>query len=445
MALTLTSTAFTDGGGIPSRYTCQGDDISPPLDWRGVPDTARSLVLIVDDPDAPDPKAPRMTWVHWVLFNLPPVTAGLPEGITPDALPPGTGQGLNRLEPHRLRWPLPAHRPAPLFSQALRPGYAARIIRQADEESARSRHAGARHRPGGTGRHLPEVEVDTATHGHRRPPVPAPRCGYSAPKTGRLVSRCRRLASPEPHMTDKRVENLNIASYTRLITPEELKRRLPITERAAASVIRGRGVIKDILDHKDRRLFIVVGPCSIHDPVAAIEYGRAPTGAGGAGRGHALPGDARLFREAAQHHRLEGTDQRPAPERLLRDRGGTAHRPPPAARTGRTRPAARDRGARPDLTAIPAGVHLLVGHRRPHRRIADAPGDVERAVLRRSASRTAPTAGWPWPSTRSSPSATRTISSASTPTAGSPSSPPPATATATWCCAAATASPTTIP
>jgi Raf kinase inhibitor-like YbhB/YbcL family protein len=95
MALTLTSTAFTDGGGIPSRYTCQGNDISPPLDWRGVPDTARSLVLIVDDPDAPDPKAPRMTWVHWVLFNLPPVTAGLPEGITPDALPPGTGQGLN--------------------------------------------------------------------------------------------------------------------------------------------------------------------------------------------------------------------------------------------------------------------------------------------------------------------------------------------------------------
>ncbi len=95
MSLTITSTAFTDGGGIPSRYTCQGDDISPPLDWRGVPDHARSLVLIVDDPDAPDPKAPRMTWVHWVLFNLPPATAGLPEGITPDALPPGTGQGLN--------------------------------------------------------------------------------------------------------------------------------------------------------------------------------------------------------------------------------------------------------------------------------------------------------------------------------------------------------------
>jgi Raf kinase inhibitor-like YbhB/YbcL family protein len=95
MPLTITSTAFTDGGEIPSRYTCQGDDISPPLDWRGVPETARSLVLIVDDPDAPDPEAPRMTWVHWVLFNLPTDTTGLTEGITPEDLPPGTGEGMN--------------------------------------------------------------------------------------------------------------------------------------------------------------------------------------------------------------------------------------------------------------------------------------------------------------------------------------------------------------
>jgi 3-deoxy-7-phosphoheptulonate synthase len=74
-------------------------------------------------------------------------------------------------------------------------------------------------------------------------------------------------------MTDTPIDNLNIVSYSRLITPEELKRRLPITERAAASVIRSRSIIKDILDRKDRRLFIVVGPCSIHDPGAAIEYG----------------------------------------------------------------------------------------------------------------------------------------------------------------------------
>jgi Raf kinase inhibitor-like YbhB/YbcL family protein len=95
MSLTITSIAFTNGGEIPTRYTCQGKDISPPLDWRGVPENARSLVLIIDDPDAPDPKAPRMTWVHWVLFNLQPDMVGLPEGVSPDDLPPGAGQGMN--------------------------------------------------------------------------------------------------------------------------------------------------------------------------------------------------------------------------------------------------------------------------------------------------------------------------------------------------------------
>jgi 3-deoxy-7-phosphoheptulonate synthase len=75
-------------------------------------------------------------------------------------------------------------------------------------------------------------------------------------------------------MTDKRVEDLNIVSAARLLTPEELKGRLPITERAAASVIRGREVIKNILERRDKRLFVVVGPCSIHDPAAAIDYGK---------------------------------------------------------------------------------------------------------------------------------------------------------------------------
>ncbi|UCC57236.1 MAG: YbhB/YbcL family Raf kinase inhibitor-like protein [Gammaproteobacteria bacterium] len=95
MALTLTSTAFTQGGEIPSQYTCEGEDLAPPLEWTGVPAAARSLVLIVDDPDAPDPKAPRMTWVHWVLYNLPPDTQGLPEGVTSNNLPPGTAEGIN--------------------------------------------------------------------------------------------------------------------------------------------------------------------------------------------------------------------------------------------------------------------------------------------------------------------------------------------------------------
>jgi len=95
MAMELSSTAFDPDAAIPRRYTCEGGDDSPPLHWQGVPAGARSLVLIVDDPDAPDPRAPKMTWVHWVLANLPVDAAGLQEGISPTALPTGTVEGLN--------------------------------------------------------------------------------------------------------------------------------------------------------------------------------------------------------------------------------------------------------------------------------------------------------------------------------------------------------------
>ena len=95
MPLTLSSSAFEHLGEIPSLHTCEGEDISPPLQWRGVSADARSLVLIVDDPDAPDPDAPRMTWVHWVLYNLPPDATGLPAGTTTRDLPHGTQEGIN--------------------------------------------------------------------------------------------------------------------------------------------------------------------------------------------------------------------------------------------------------------------------------------------------------------------------------------------------------------
>ena len=95
MALALTSTSFTHQGEIPTRHTCEGADVSPELAWSGVPDGTRSLVLIVDDPDAPDPKAPRMTWVHWVLYNIPPDVGGLPEGARKVNLPTGTLEGRN--------------------------------------------------------------------------------------------------------------------------------------------------------------------------------------------------------------------------------------------------------------------------------------------------------------------------------------------------------------
>jgi hypothetical protein len=95
MALTLRSGAYADGDSIPARFTCVGDDISPPLEWSGVPEGTRSLVLLIDDPDAPDPKAPQTIWVHWVVFNIPPETPGLPEDASRGGLPPGTLNGLN--------------------------------------------------------------------------------------------------------------------------------------------------------------------------------------------------------------------------------------------------------------------------------------------------------------------------------------------------------------
>ena len=95
MALNLSSSAFAPDGAIPSVYTCEGNDVSPPLAWSGVPAGTKSLALIVDDPDAPDPAQPRMTWVHWVLYDIPPTANGLSEAVATAALPPGTREGLN--------------------------------------------------------------------------------------------------------------------------------------------------------------------------------------------------------------------------------------------------------------------------------------------------------------------------------------------------------------
>ena len=95
MSMELMSDAFQPGGEIPSRFTCEGDDVSPSLGWRNVPSGAASLVLIVDDPDAPDPQAPRMTYVHWLLYNLPVDADGVREAVTPHDLPDGTLQGRN--------------------------------------------------------------------------------------------------------------------------------------------------------------------------------------------------------------------------------------------------------------------------------------------------------------------------------------------------------------
>lgn len=93
MALTLTTPAFGTGQEIPSRYTCEGVDDSPEVRWSGAPANTKSFALIVDDPDAPDPRAPKMVWVHWVLYDLPPATAALPEKTK--KAPAGAYDGLN--------------------------------------------------------------------------------------------------------------------------------------------------------------------------------------------------------------------------------------------------------------------------------------------------------------------------------------------------------------
>ena len=95
MAFTLTSPAFPPNGSIPKEHTCDGDDLAPPLAWSGAPAGTKSFALIVDDPDAPDPKAPKTTWVHWVLYDIPASAAALPKAAGGKSLPPGTRDGLN--------------------------------------------------------------------------------------------------------------------------------------------------------------------------------------------------------------------------------------------------------------------------------------------------------------------------------------------------------------
>lgn len=91
--LAITSPAFSEGGDIPRRCTCEGDDISPPLSWTGVPANTKTLALVVHDPDVPDPAHPKRTWVHWVLYNIPGTARGLPEGSA--GLPDGALSGKN--------------------------------------------------------------------------------------------------------------------------------------------------------------------------------------------------------------------------------------------------------------------------------------------------------------------------------------------------------------
>lgn len=95
MTLKVTSPAFLHGESIPARHTCEGEDISPPLEWSGVPRNARSIALIVDDPDAPDPAKPQRVYVHWVAYNIPAQNTSLPENASATGMPSSATQGKN--------------------------------------------------------------------------------------------------------------------------------------------------------------------------------------------------------------------------------------------------------------------------------------------------------------------------------------------------------------
>jgi Raf kinase inhibitor-like YbhB/YbcL family protein len=105
VTLRMTSSSFEHESEIPTKPTCEGANVSPHLAWSGVPPGTKSLALIVDDPDAPDPRAPKITWVHWVVYDLPASVTGLPEGVT--NLPAGAQEGRNDWKKTGYRGPCP--------------------------------------------------------------------------------------------------------------------------------------------------------------------------------------------------------------------------------------------------------------------------------------------------------------------------------------------------
>ncbi|MGZ8194090.1 MAG: YbhB/YbcL family Raf kinase inhibitor-like protein [Methylosarcina sp.] len=105
--LTLKSFAFEHQNAIPKQFTCDDANFSPQLSWANVPSNAKSLVLIMDDPDAPAPVLPFMRWVHWLLYNIPPTTSGLPQNVSSRDLPKGTLEGKNDWKETGFKGPCP--------------------------------------------------------------------------------------------------------------------------------------------------------------------------------------------------------------------------------------------------------------------------------------------------------------------------------------------------
>ena len=256
-----------------------------------------------------------------------------------------------------------------------------------------------------------------------------------------MSSRSSSAAEGRYALSEKTSEtdDQRIKDVTPLPPPEHLIRFFPIAGTPVEKLI-GRHAPRDppaSCSGKDDRLLVVIGPCSIHDPAAALDYARRLKAAARAVRRHAGDRDARVLREAAHHGRLEGPDQRPLPGRELPHRRGPAHRAPAAGRDQPPGRAGGQRVPRRDQPAVHRRPDQLGRDRRAHHRKPGAPRAGLGPVARRSASRTAPTATSRSPSTRSRPRRGRTTSCRCTRTARWRSSRPGATRTATSSCAAA--------
>ena len=242
---------------------------------------------------------------------------------------------------------------------------------------------------------------------------------------------------------DDRVRDQRSRKSSSWSPPETLLRSCRWARSAAEAVVKGREEVVDVLHGRDPRLLVVVGPCSVHDPKAALEYATRLAAHGRAAARRAADRDARLLREAADDDRLEGADQRPAPRRLGRRQRRPADRPQAAARRARPRAADRLRVPRPDHPAVHLRRGRLGGDRRPHDREPDAPParlrplDADR--LQEPHRRQHPGRGRRGPRRRG----VRTPSPASTTPARRRSCTRPATPTATSSCAAATGCRTT--
>ena len=174
--------------------------------------------------------------------------------------------------------------------------------------------------------------------------------------------------------------DLHVIDTQPLLTPDGMKADLPISPAAAELVYRTREEIRDLLRGRDSRLLVVVGPCSVHDPKAALDYAERLHAAAPPPPGRAPARHARVLREAADDGGLEGPGQRSAPQRKPRHRRRPPHRAgAPRAPRGRG-DAGGDRGPRPDRAAVPRGRRVVGGHRRPDHREPDAPRDGERPL-----------------------------------------------------------------